>query len=218
MNETAAQTAIDGCVDECAQSLRAAFDTTCTIKTGPGKATLSSSQGFRTRIWSDLEKAFCDEIFCSCKQVKFLQGIINNFNQSPVAASYWKKLSETITKETNSSSAAIQQALESDYPKLLKLYSDMIQKLSYEHFVFKYCFSSSYVIVTQVICTDFSRDVFEKWENAYLSTSLSALLEPTQAMFKGESAVPTHDQIDSLIRIVTKYFYLCFAATVFLQF
>lgn len=52
---------------------------------------------------------------------------------------------------------------------------------------------------------DFSRKVLEKYENSYLSSSLTHLLDPTQAMFNNieHNNIPTHDQIDSLIRVIT---------------
>lgn len=50
----------------------------------------------------------------------------------------------------------------------------------------------------------FSRTVLEKCENSYLSSALNRLLEPTLAMFGGENSGPTHEQIDALIRSVTR--------------
>ena len=50
----------------------------------------------------------------------------------------------------------------------------------------------------------FSRQVLDKCENSYLSGSLNRLLDPAQSMFNNEIEVPSHDQIDSLIRIITR--------------
>lgn len=55
------------------------------------------------------------------------------------------------------------------------------------------------------MCNCYCRiSIFEKWENAYLSNSLSRLLDPVNSMFSLENA-PSHDQIDSLIRTITRY-------------
>lgn len=49
----------------------------------------------------------------------------------------------------------------------------------------------------------YSRNVLLPFENAYLSRSVSRLLDPVHNMFSGEG-LPTHDEIDSLIRTITK--------------
>lgn len=59
---------------ECRESLKSSLDTVGPSgaprpKQGPGRVNLVSSQGFRTRVWADLEKAFSEEIFQQCKQV-----------------------------------------------------------------------------------------------------------------------------------------------------
>lgn len=50
----------------------------------------------------------------------------------------------------------------------------------------------------------FRRSIFDQCENAYLSNSLTKLLDPTQAMFGGEVVAPTHEQIDSITQIITR--------------
>lgn len=50
----------------------------------------------------------------------------------------------------------------------------------------------------------FSRAVLKRLENSYLSSSLTRILEPVESMFGSETNVPSHDEIDSLIRVVTK--------------
>lgn len=48
-----------------------------------------------------------------------------------------------------------------------------------------------------------SRNVLLPFENPYLSRSVSRLLDPVHNMFSGEG-LPSHDEIDSLIRTITK--------------
>jgi len=50
---------------------------------------------------------------------------------------------------------------------------------------------------------NYSRNVLLPFENPYLSRSVSRLLDPVHNMFSGEG-LPTHDEIDSLIRTITK--------------
>nr|CAD7608064.1 unnamed protein product [Timema genevievae] len=47
-----------------------------------------------------------------------------------------------------------------------------------------------------------NREVVVEFENAYLSRSVSRLLDPVHLMFSGET-VPTHEEVDSLIRTIT---------------
>lgn len=49
----------------------------------------------------------------------------------------------------------------------------------------------------------FSHDILLPFENAYLSRSVSRLLDPVHTMFSGEG-LPTQDEIDGLIRTITK--------------
>jgi hypothetical protein len=48
-----------------------------------------------------------------------------------------------------------------------------------------------------------SREVVSQFENAYLSRSVSRLLDPVHLMFSGDT-VPSHEEVDSLIRTVTR--------------
>lgn len=75
-----------------------------------------------------------------------------------------------------------------------------------KHFFFFFSISKLFSIfnLNYTFSLFYSHDVLKKLENSYLSSSLTKLLDPTQAMFTGENALPTPDQIDSLIRITTK--------------
>lgn len=58
-------------------------------------------------------------------------------NDNEIAKTFWRRVGEYIVEEINNSVPAVQQMLEADYPKLLKLYRDMTQKLNFEYFVYK---------------------------------------------------------------------------------
>ncbi|KAK5645700.1 hypothetical protein RI129_004164 [Pyrocoelia pectoralis] len=183
------------CLNECKETLKLALDARIGMSAdiskkhvGPGRANISSSQGFKSRIWTDLEKTFSDDIYDQCKQVKFLQETLMTFHlhacNDQIASNFWNQLCDCLVQEINNSSAAVRQLLEVDYPKLLKLYKDLVLKLNFDHFYFK-------------------RNILEKWENTYLSNTLNKLLDATQSMFSQETPVPSHDQIDTLIRNIT---------------
>lgn len=69
---------VDIALNECIECLKSAVDTNSNNTTfkkpgGPGRVNMVSSQGFRSRIWDDLEKAFTEELYCQAKQVSFYE-------------------------------------------------------------------------------------------------------------------------------------------------
>ncbi|ERL92500.1 conserved oligomeric Golgi complex subunit 5 [Dendroctonus ponderosae] len=180
-------------VAECREILKAALETGGSTAVGKPKGTssrmqLSTSQGFKTRIWTELEKSFSEDIYKICKQMQFLQKTLNEIHTENIdkhlAKQFWSKLGKAIQEEIKQSSAAVVQTLEQDYPKLLKNYYEMMKKLNYDQF-------------------KFDRSVVKKLENSYLSSSLNKILGPVQSMFDNENNVPGHEEIDALIRVIT---------------
>lgn len=146
--KTATQKIADSSLEECRECLKSAFDinsgTTSSLnkaKTGPVRTNLSNLQNIRTRIWSDLEKAFSEEIFYHCKQIKFLQTILNDLDVHGVniniASQFWSKLGQIIAEEIKISPSTVLQMLEEGYPKLLKCYYEMCRRLNYGEYNFK---------------------------------------------------------------------------------
>lgn len=54
-----------------------------------------------------------------------------------VAMKFWNGFGELFQGEIKIASSAIQQMLEEDYPKLVKLYCELIGKLKYEEFKYE---------------------------------------------------------------------------------
>ncbi|KAK9869808.1 hypothetical protein WA026_003539 [Henosepilachna vigintioctopunctata] len=181
---------MDSSLLECKQSIECAFEiaTSNKFKSNTGRVSLTTSQGFRNKIWTELEKAFSEDIHQQCRRVKFLQTTLINMNfhgaEIDIAEKFWESLGIIIKTQIENAHSSIQQMLEEDYPKLLRCYFDISKKLNYEHF-------------------SLNHTVLDKFETAYLSKSLTALLEPTQAMFASESCVPSHDDIDKIVRIIS---------------
>lgn len=59
--------------------------------------------------------------------------IANNF-----ASNFWNKLGDTIVEELKKAPTSTQQILETEFPKLLKCYSELTAKLNYDQYVYKY--------------------------------------------------------------------------------
>ncbi|XP_057656246.1 conserved oligomeric Golgi complex subunit 5 [Diorhabda carinulata] len=182
---------VDNNLHEIKECLKLAFtiplNTSVKSKGGPGHLNSSSSQGFRNKIWCELEKVFTEDIYQICSQVKFLQITLNNLylpnGDFNIAEKFWMQFGKILQEEIQNSSLAVKQTIEEDYPKLLKCYLDMTNKLKFDTFLI-------------------NENILKNFENAYLSMSLTKLLDPAQDMFTGEISLPSQDQIDSLIRIV----------------
>lgn len=111
-----------------------------------------------------------------------------------------------------SGSSFIKQALEGEYPKFLRIYLDLSKRLKDRSqaiglYAIKYekhrLTKNQNSLRSWNLCLFSSRDVLSPFENAYLSRSVSRLLDPVHTMFSGDGA-PSPDEIDSLIRTVTR--------------
>ncbi|XP_026749906.2 conserved oligomeric Golgi complex subunit 5 [Galleria mellonella] len=157
-------------------------------KTTPGKANMMSSLDFKIILWDNIEKLFKEEICNSCSKVIMLQNVINELhaigNFRNIAKNFWSNLSQIFSTELEKSPLAVNQSIEIDYPKLLKCFNDLHSRLK---------------------CKDLemNRSCLSKWENSFLSKSLGKLLEPVRSMWH-LNQVPTMDQIDNAIRVITE--------------
>ncbi|XP_060527805.1 conserved oligomeric Golgi complex subunit 5 [Cylas formicarius] len=180
---------IKGYLDDCKDIIKSVLKISSSnkLKSSGSRITTSTSQEFRNKIWTELENSFADEMYNTCKQVKFLLVVVKEMhlkNPDPeLSSQFWKNLSQLLKEELTQSSPAVIQALEDDYPKLLKIYCEMIKKLNYDEF-------------------KFDPTILKTLENSYLSGSLSRMSNPIQLMFSSEN-MPSQDGIDDLIRVIT---------------
>ncbi|XP_024872305.1 conserved oligomeric Golgi complex subunit 5 isoform X2 [Temnothorax curvispinosus] len=163
----------------------------------PGRATIpspGSSGNLRTRIWENLERLFQDTLYTHCLQIELLQRVLLEHHMQgfhDLSEKFWDKVNALLAKvliERAQGSSFVKQALEGEYPKFLRIFLDLSKRLK----------ERSHSIGIYGI----ERNVLLPFENAYLSRSVSRLLDPVHNMFSGEG-LPTHDEIDSLIRMIT---------------
>lgn len=131
-------------LSECKEFLKSCFDVSggvSVVKAKSGSSGRNTLQNIKSRLWSDLEKAFSEEIFYQCKQMKFLQSSIDSLDgynlEINIASQFWDKLGRVIAEQIKNASETVVQMLEEDYPKLLKYYYEMIQRLNCKEFNFK---------------------------------------------------------------------------------
>ncbi|XP_059045803.1 conserved oligomeric Golgi complex subunit 5-like [Achroia grisella] len=157
-------------------------------KVTPGKANMMSSLDFKIILWDNIEKLFKEEIYNCCAKVIMLQNVVNELhaigNFRNIAKNFWSNLLQIFSTQLEKSSLSVNQSIEIDFPKLLKCFNDLHLKLK---------------------CKDLemNRSCLSKWENSFLSKSLGKLLEPVRSMWY-LNQVPTMDQIDNAIRVITE--------------
>lgn len=169
-----------------------------TIKrNGPGRAAIpspGSSGNVRARLWESLDRLFQDTIYNQCVQIELLERILLEHHTKEFdgfSQAFWDKVTALLAKiliERSQASSFVKQALEGEYPKFLRVFLDLRKRLK----------ERTQSIGTYII----SRDILQPFENAYLSRSISRLLDPVHTMFSGDTE-PSQDEIDSLIRTVT---------------
>jgi hypothetical protein len=79
------QNTIENSLSECRECLKTAFDSSnvssgAKVSKGPGRITLTSSQGFRNKMWIEIEKAFAEEIYQNCKQVPHMHKLERKYS------------------------------------------------------------------------------------------------------------------------------------------
>ncbi|GAB1867205.1 Conserved oligomeric Golgi complex subunit 5 [Camponotus japonicus] len=163
----------------------------------PGRAAIpspGSSGNLRTKIWENLERLFQDTLYTQCLQIELLQRVLLEHHTKGfdnLSEKFWDKVNALLAKilvERAQGSSFVKQALEGEYPKFLRIFLDLSKRLK----------ERSHSIGVYGI----NRNVLLPFENPYLSRSVSRLLDPVHNMFSGEG-LPTHDEIDSLIRTIT---------------
>lgn len=166
-------------------------------RAAPGRAAIpspGSSGNLRTRIWENLERFFQDTLYTHCLQIELLQRILLEHHTKELdelSQKFWNSVNCLLSKvliERTQGSSFVKQALEGEYPKFLRIFLDLRKRLKER---------SQSIGIYKI-----NHDILLPFENAYLSRSVSRLLDPVHTMFSGEG-LPTQDEIDGLIRTIT---------------
>ncbi|XP_062374744.1 conserved oligomeric Golgi complex subunit 5 [Sardina pilchardus] len=210
----------------------------------PGRAmmpTPGSTAAFRAALWTNLEKLM-DQICAACGQVQHLQKVLTKKRdpvthvcfideiikdgQPDILYTFWNSVTGTLSVEfqkATADSTFLKQALEGEYPKLLRLYNELWKRLQ------QYSSNIQGALSTQggldlpmdlpTSETD-SKDLFtqtkqdydpekalkdslQPYEAAYLSKSLSRLFDPINLVFpQGGRNPPSNDELDSIIKTI----------------
>ncbi|XP_003485731.2 conserved oligomeric Golgi complex subunit 5 isoform X1 [Bombus impatiens] len=194
---------IDSALSEIEKIASESLDVTLTTnqdlgkRAAPGRAAIpspGSSGNLRTRIWENLERLFQDTLYTHCLQIELLQRILLEHHMKELdelSQKFWDRVNTLLSKvliERAQGSSFVKQALEGEYPKFLRIFLDLRKRLKER--------------LQSISIYKINHNVLLPFENAYLSRSVSRLLDQVHTMFSGEG-LPTQDEIDSLIRTVT---------------
>ncbi|CAL8242579.1 unnamed protein product [Merluccius merluccius] len=229
-----------------ALDIRGLTQPTSTTRGAPGRAVLptpGNTAAFRAALWTNLEKLM-DQICAACKQMQHLQKVLTKKRdpvthvcfiddiikdgQPDLLYTFWSDVTNTLALEfskATTGSSFLKQAMEGEYPKLLRLYNDLWRRLQ------QYSASLQGALGGGSGALDASLDIstaemdghdlftqtkhdynpekalkasLQPYEAAYLSKSLSRLFDPINLVFPaGGHAPPSPDELDSIIKTIS---------------
>uniref|UniRef100_A0A8B9GNK2 Conserved oligomeric Golgi complex subunit 5 n=1 Tax=Astyanax mexicanus TaxID=7994 RepID=A0A8B9GNK2_ASTMX len=207
----------------------------------PGRAVIpipGNTATFRAALWTNLEKLM-DHICSACSQVQHLQKVLTK-KRDPVTHVcfideivkeghpdilyiFWNSVTQMLSVELKKSTQAstfLKQALEGEYPKLLRLYNELwkrLQQYSAKIQVVPVGSGSGLEFDSTVTENDIQdlftntkqdpekslKESLQPYEAAYLSKSLSRLFDPINLVFpQGGYSPPASDEMDSIIKTI----------------
>ncbi|KAF6031066.1 COG5 [Bugula neritina] len=227
--ESKIETSIDQTVDQ--QKLSANNETA--LASGPGRVNLPvNSALFRANLWTAMEKLM-ESIYSSCAQIHHLQRVltkkrdpvtqvcfINEYvksSDSKLLNRHWKSINMLLQKKlisASNKSNLIRQALEGEFPKLLRLLSDLWTRLNQLVATTTSTDISSVSLLYSDTSADHKagtfdaevllRETVDHFNNAYLSRSLSRLFDPINLLFiQGSMSIPSNEEINGVISTIS---------------
>uniref|UniRef100_H2MCI1 Conserved oligomeric Golgi complex subunit 5 n=1 Tax=Oryzias latipes TaxID=8090 RepID=H2MCI1_ORYLA len=210
----------------------------------PGRAALpapGNTAACRAALWTNLEKLM-DHICAAWTQVQHLQKVlmkkrdpvshvcfieeIVKDGQPDILYTFWTDVTSTLNDEFHRAAEAssfLKQALEGEYPKLLRLYNELWRRLQQHSTGPQGAPTSAAMDASLDIGTtetdaselfmnikqDYNpekalKDSLQDYESAYLSKSLSRLFDPINLVFPlGERSPPSNDELDGIIKTIS---------------
>lgn len=169
-------------------------------------------QYFRNKLWSSWEHTLNSTIHPVCCQMTLIQNVLNNKigdmclslpeneKKSDLAYIFWSEVDNLMKRsllKAAEGSSYTKQALEVEYPKLLRMHLDFHKKLQ----TLNQPGSSKPIFPVIGSC-------LKDFETAYLTKSTNIVLTSVREMFsEGKESTPVHppssDKIDSLVKMIS---------------
>jgi len=195
-------------------------------KAGPGKAAMpgpGNMAAFRATLWSNID-SLLDSLHAHmvkmfhlqrllCKKVDPVthQPYISTLSTPSLVLHSWSKLT-TMVKDSLAAAQAksnfVRQACEGEYPKMVKLYSELWVKMKYTGA--QYSTNTGQMEEVGMVGDIFVgeemeeglRESLAQFENAYLARSLSRLFDPVNLMFSG-TGVPSQEEVNNIFTVMS---------------
>lgn len=154
------------------------------VPRGPGKTpTLTTSQHFRTKLWSALEWLFDEEIFDITKQVIMLQRSVEQIKQSSdervtaesIRVLYVSKIESLLKTSFEGAAPHVIQCLQQGLPRLLSAIKSLERKLEHQY--------------------KFNPNIFSSLEGGYIEKCGTNLKSPLNGI-----DFPNQDTVENLVR------------------
>ncbi|KAK8780869.1 hypothetical protein V5799_017800 [Amblyomma americanum] len=197
---------------------------------GPGRAAMpvtGSSAAFRAALWTSMDR-LVDSVCQACCQIQQLEQVLakkkdpvthvvflqelQKSGHGDILRSFWLSLAEMLSDELAKAAAEstfLRQAFEGEYPKLLSLFNGLWKRLDQiegqtpassdgepsGHFLSQDDFK-----LEDALC-----GTLAPLEKAYLSRSLSRLLDAVNVALSGSSheSRPSQDDLDGILRAIS---------------
>ncbi|CAD5120370.1 DgyrCDS8943 [Dimorphilus gyrociliatus] len=180
-----------------------------TAPAAPGRSALpTNTAAFRAALWTNMEKVM-DSIYNSCAQMQHLNKVIakkkdpvshtkfSDILENDILDEFWSSTSYSLTTVFSAAveeNTYVKQALEGEYPKLIRLFNDLWRRLGH-------LFEDETVEDTQRYENQL-RNSISLLEEAYLSKSLSRLFDVVNmALSSGNSNPPSINDIEAILKV-----------------
>ncbi|ELR14443.1 golgi family protein, putative [Acanthamoeba castellanii str. Neff] len=192
------------------KTLEQKLDTTLTALNAKISQTTKNvlSEDWRAALWTRIERL--TDVLHSCSRVilkmkstdthgLILDDIVKVGTTEELFATFWKSLTQIVTDELANaarSSQFVETAFVGEYPKLLRLFNDLLKRLR-THMEVKDPKDESRLAFEQQLI-----GALAKFEHQYLSRSLTHLFEPINHIFAPGRAAPVPDDVVVLSKAI----------------
>ncbi|CAF1015401.1 unnamed protein product [Adineta steineri] len=201
----------------------------------PGRSTMPSvgnTPQFRASLWINIEKIL-DLLYVNVAQLynlsrvltkkkdpithgTFMDELIKHDHSGELVSKFWMGAMKVLRKQLRvsvSDSLHLKQALEGEYPKLLKLQNDLINRLNQlqpgfsdiemDTIIDEKSNDSEQLDEKQKTSVQLN-ECFDIFEQSYLSISLSRLSDPINLMFSSSTMklLPTQQELENLVKVI----------------
>ncbi|CAF0814079.1 unnamed protein product [Didymodactylos carnosus] len=195
--------------------------------TNPGRTTMpvvGNTAHHRAVLWTNVEKIL-DLLYVYMAQVynlqrvlikkkdpvthtNFMEGLIKDGHSGDLVSKFWLSSMVSLKNQIRTSvaeSTHLRQAFESEYPKLLRIQNDLINRLNQ----LQPGFSDTEIAINDqefndhIKTNDQLNSCFEIFEKSYLSISLSRLSDPINLALSGnQKNLPTQQELDNIVKAI----------------